>query len=224
MNKLIKASAIAVVIHISCAMANVAHATKIAESSRLEMVKKAKFSINKVGAKLAATDEKVLQRFPSLPQSQPFLSESISKKKSEKKQSARAVNEAKSPSKGAISRGRTLHSYKVAHANVSTSCFPRELRNILSKVHKRYGVKPIVKSGHRSAAHNRRVGGARNSLHIRCHAADITVPGVGKYKLARYLKTVPGVGGVGTYGCKSIVHVDIGNKRHWHTRCRKRRA
>ncbi len=112
--------------------------------------------------------------------------------------------------------------YQRANSGVSTKCFPTSLRSVLAKVEKRYGVKPIVNSGFRSASYNRRVGGARRSYHIKCMAADIRVPGVGKYVLARYLKAMSGVGGVGTYGCKNIVHVDVGPKRNWHWRCRKR--
>lgn len=123
-------------------------------------------------------------------------------------------------------KGRTLGDYKafqLAHARVSTSCFPPELRAILAKVEKRYGSKPIVQSGYRSASYNRRVGGARKSYHVKCQAADIKVKGVNKYHLAKFLKSLSGVGGVGTYGCNTFVHVDVGPKRTWHWRCRSKR-
>lgn len=112
--------------------------------------------------------------------------------------------------------------YTVSGTHVSTGCFPTRLREVLAKVEKHYGVKPVVNSGFRSASYNRRVGGARKSYHVQCMAADINVPGVDKYKLARYLRSEAGVGGVGTYACKSFIHVDIGPKRDWHWRCRSR--
>ncbi|MEM8838342.1 MAG: D-Ala-D-Ala carboxypeptidase family metallohydrolase [Pseudomonadota bacterium] len=118
---------------------------------------------------------------------------------------------------------RTLLTYTVQHSRVATKCFPTRLKNILAKVGKKYGVPPVVKSGYRSPRMNRRVGGARNSAHMRCEAADISVKGVSHYKLARYLRSLPEVGGVGTYGCRGIVHVDVGKKRSWHYKCRKRR-
>lgn len=112
--------------------------------------------------------------------------------------------------------------YRAAHNRVNTSCFPSRLRNVLNKVRARYGAAAIVSSGYRSRNHNRRVGGARRSMHMQCKAADIRVPGVNKYQLARYLKSIPSVGGVGTYGCNGSVHVDVGPKRQWHWRCRRR--
>ena len=121
--------------------------------------------------------------------------------------------------------GKTLKryvAYRAAHNRVNTSCFPTRLRSVLNKVRARYGATAIVSSGYRSSRHNRRVGGARRSMHVQCKAADIRVPGVNKYQLARFLKTIPSVGGVGTYGCNSSVHVDVGPKRQWHWRCRRR--
>lgn len=133
----------------------------------------------------------------------------------------------KAPSKASKSKtsGKTLKryvAYRAAHNYVNTSCFPSRLRSVLSKVRARYGATAIVSSGYRSKRHNRRVGGARRSMHMQCKAADIRVPGVSKYQLARYLKTIPSVGGVGTYGCNGSVHVDVGPKRQWHWRCRRR--
>ena len=114
-------------------------------------------------------------------------------------------------------------SYSVANDRVSTKCFPGQLRKILGQVHHRFGKKPEVSSGYRSAAYNRRIGGARGSYHTRCLAADIKVRGVDKYVLAKYIRSLPGRGGVGVYGCRGIVHVDVGPRRNWHRPCRKRR-
>ncbi len=113
--------------------------------------------------------------------------------------------------------------YTAANRGVSTSCFPRRLRNLLKKVSAHYGRKLHITSGYRSHRHNRRVGGARRSQHLHCTAADFYVPGVNKYALARYLKRMPGRGGVGTYGGNRIVHLDVGPRRSWHWGGRKRR-
>jgi uncharacterized protein YcbK (DUF882 family) len=53
-------------------------------------------------------------------------------------------------------------------------------------------------------------------------AVDFKIRGVNKYALARYLKKLPGRGGVGTYCGNSIVHLDVGPKRSWHHGCRKK--
>ncbi|MEP3233678.1 MAG: D-Ala-D-Ala carboxypeptidase family metallohydrolase [Hyphomicrobiales bacterium] len=148
--------------------------------------------------------------------------------KSSKAQGAKARKKSRKPSSKTAKKktsGKTLKryvAYRAAHNRVNTSCFPTRLRNVLNKVRARYGTTAIVSSGFRSKRHNRRVGGARRSMHVQCKAADIRVPGVNKYKLARFLKTIPSVGGVGTYGCNGSVHVDVGPKRQWHWRCRRR--
>ena len=115
-------------------------------------------------------------------------------------------------------------SYSLANDRVSTKCFPGRLRKILGQVHHRFGKKPEVSSGYRSAAYNRRIGGSRGSYHTKCQAADIKVRGVDKYVLAKYIRSLPDRGGVGVYGCKGVVHVDVGPRRNWYYRCRKRRG
>jgi uncharacterized protein YcbK (DUF882 family) len=105
---------------------------------------------------------------------------------------------------------------------VEMSCFKPELVQVLQSIERHYGRKLVVTSGFRSAKGNRRAGGSRNSLHIDCKAADIQVPGVSKWQLAKYLRTMPGRGGVGTYCHTESVHIDIGSRRDWNWRCRRR--
>lgn len=107
--------------------------------------------------------------------------------------------------------------------NVRVGCFPRKLVVILKRVERHFGRTPVVTSGYRSRAKNRRVRGARNSTHIACRAADIQVKGVSKWQLAKYLRSIPGRGGVGTYCHTKSVHIDIGKKRDWNWRCRRRK-
>ncbi len=93
------------------------------------------------------------------------------------------------------------------------------LISILYQVEKRFGRKVIVVSGCRSRSHNRRIGGARESFHLRCMAADILVPGVRKITLYRYLASHPARGGLGTYCRSAFVHVDVGPRREWAWGC-----
>ena len=104
---------------------------------------------------------------------------------------------------------------------VQVSCFKPELMRILASVERKYGKKVIVTSGYRSPKSNRRAGGARNSTHIYCKAADIQVDGVSKWDLAKYLRSVKGRGGVGTYCRTKSVHIDVGTQRDWHHPCRR---
>lgn len=110
---------------------------------------------------------------------------------------------------------------RVQHAKVQVACLKPEVLRILKIVERRYGSKPIITSGYRSPKRNRRAGGARNSQHIFCKAVDIQVEGVSKWQLAKYLRTIPGRGGVGTYCRTKSVHIDVGSKRDWHHPCRR---
>lgn len=104
----------------------------------------------------------------------------------------------------------------------SIGCIPADLRMMLNTVAWHYGKKVHIQSGYRSKHYNRRVGGARRSYHVSCKAVDIQVRGVNKYKLAKFLKSLPGRGGVGTYCNVSTVHIDVGPRRAWHYGCGKR--
>ena len=111
---------------------------------------------------------------------------------------------------------------RTQHSGVNVDCIQPEVLKILYVVERNYGKKPIVTSGYRNPSRNRRAGGARNSMHIYCKAVDIQVEGVSKWDLARFLRSVPGRGGVGTYCRTKSVHLDIGPKRDWHYACRRK--
>ena len=106
--------------------------------------------------------------------------------------------------------------------NVDVACLKPSLVRVLKTVEQHYGRKLMVTSGFRSPAHNRRARGAKNSLHMYCAAADIQVPGVGKWELAAYFRSMAGRGGVGTYCHTESVHIDVGPERDWNWRCRRR--
>lgn len=90
---------------------------------------------------------------------------------------------------------------------VSTGCFPRRLQSVLADLHRKFGAAPVVTSGNRPRS--------GKSQHSRCKAADIRIPGVSPSRVAAYARTIPGIGGVGTYRHTSIVHVDVGPRRDW---------
>jgi uncharacterized protein YcbK (DUF882 family) len=107
--------------------------------------------------------------------------------------------------------------------NVDVACLKPSLVRVLKTIEAHYGRKMIITSGYRDPARNRRARGARRSLHMYCAAADIQVPGVSKWELASYVRSMPGRGGVGTYCHTDSVHVDVGPERDWNWRCRRRK-
>lgn len=106
---------------------------------------------------------------------------------------------------------------------VDITCFKPQLVRLIKKIENHYGRPAIITSGFRSPRHNRKIGGARNSRHTSCEAADIQVEGVSKWNLAAYVRSMPDRGGVGTYCHTESVHVDIGTERDWNWRCRRRK-
>lgn len=108
--------------------------------------------------------------------------------------------------------------------DVDVSCLKPALVGLLRRIEGHFGKKVVVTSGYRSPAHNRRVRGAKKSQHMHCAATDIQVPGVSKWELAAFARTLPGRGGVGTYCHTASVHVDVGPERDWNWRCRRRKA
>lgn len=107
--------------------------------------------------------------------------------------------------------------------DVEIGCFKPALMHVLGKIEQHYGKGILITSGYRSPSHNHRVNGARKSLHMYCAAADIKVAGVSKWDLARYVRSMPGRGGVGTYCHTDAIHVDVGPERDWNWRCHRRR-
>jgi len=106
--------------------------------------------------------------------------------------------------------------------SVDVACLKPSLVRVLKTIEGHFGRKMIVTSGYRDPSRNRRANGAKNSLHMYCAAADIQVPGVSKWELANYVRSMPGRGGVGTYCHTESVHIDVGPERDWNWRCRRR--
>jgi uncharacterized protein YcbK (DUF882 family) len=99
----------------------------------------------------------------------------------------------------------------------------RRLVGLLYQIEHHFGRPVTVTSGCRSYSHNRRIGGARESYHLRCMAADIKVSGVGKGSVARFASGLAGRGGIGTYCRDGSIHIDVGPRRNWYWLCNGRR-
>jgi uncharacterized protein YcbK (DUF882 family) len=107
--------------------------------------------------------------------------------------------------------------------SVDVACLKPSLVRVLKTIERRFGKKALITSGYRSPSYNRKVRGARNSQHMYCAAADVVMPGVSKFELASFARSMQGRGGVGTYCHTNAVHIDVGPERDWNWRCRGRR-
>jgi hypothetical protein len=104
--------------------------------------------------------------------------------------------------------------YVLQTEKVDDSCLKPQLVGLLRAIEQHYGQKVVMTSGERAK-------GREGSLHKTCQAADIIVPGVEAEALARYARTISGMGGVGTYCHPNMIHVDVGTPRDWHYGCGK---
>lgn len=102
---------------------------------------------------------------------------------------------------------------------VDTACLKPGLVSLLKRAESRFGKKFVVTSGYRSPEYNRKVNGARKSMHMKCSAVDIQMVGISKWELANYFRAQPERGGVGTYCGTQSIHVDVGPERDWNWRC-----
>jgi uncharacterized protein YcbK (DUF882 family) len=84
--------------------------------------------------------------------------------------------------------------------SVSTSCLRPSLVAIIRSASNHFGSQAVITSGYRRS---------RSSYHGKCMAADVQIAGVSPGALARYFRSHPSVGGVGTYGHTRSVHVDV---------------
>lgn len=116
------------------------------------------------------------------------------------------------PGAGVVTKTPFGVPYVLQTESVDTACLRPDLVDILRKVESHYGKKVVVTSGYRDR-------GRPGSLHRRCAAADIIVPGVSSQALVAFARTIPGVGGVGQYCHQSMVHVDVGTPRDWKYGC-----
>jgi hypothetical protein len=82
----------------------------------------------------------------------------------------------------------------------------------LQKIRDHFGKAVTINSGYRSKAHNKKVGGASNSYHVKGRAFDIVVKGVRPADVARYASEI-GIKGIIRYN--TFTHVDSRPGRYW---------
>lgn len=92
----------------------------------------------------------------------------------------------------------------------------KKLVQLLEKIRNHFGKPVTISSGVRCTTHNKNVGGASGSQHLKGTAADIKVKGVAPEKVAAYAETLlSGTGGIGRYS--TFTHVDVReNKSRWN--------
>lgn len=81
----------------------------------------------------------------------------------------------------------------------------------------------IVNSAYRSEAHNRAVGGAKNSYHLKAEAFDVRMDNHDPVEFEAAARKV-GFTGFGYYPKNGFMHIDIGPARSWGTKFPVKRA
>lgn len=104
----------------------------------------------------------------------------------------------------------------VAHKNVNAFCLSPKLRLAILDFEGYFGRKIVMSSGYRDPFYNGKVGGADNSYHMKCEAADFFIPGVDKRKLILYAARNGLVGGLGCYPGKAFIHIDVRDRPRGH--------
>jgi uncharacterized protein YcbK (DUF882 family) len=112
----------------------------------------------------------------------------------------------------------------VQNDSVQVGCFKPDLMRVIKTVETHFGKPVIVTSGYRDPEHNREVGGAEESMHKSCEAADVQIDGISKWDIAQYIRSLPNRGGVGTYCHTDSVHLDTGTTRDWNWGCGRKNA
>lgn len=82
-----------------------------------------------------------------------------------------------------------------------------KLVDYLEKIRAHFGKPVRITSGYRSPAYNAKVGGVKNSYHMKGMAADIVIDGVKSKEVAQYAEKI-GCGGIGWYEARNFTHID----------------
>lgn len=93
---------------------------------------------------------------------------------------------------------------------------PERLLDFLEVIRTHFGNKSVnINSGYRCPTHNRNVGGAPNSYHLKGMAADFWIKGVSHSDVQDYAERLIGnSGGVGRYS--TFTHIDVrGSRARW---------
>ena len=82
-----------------------------------------------------------------------------------------------------------------------------ELAITLEKIREHFNAPVIINSGYRTPEWNAKVGGAKNSYHMKGMAADIVVKGHSSKEVAEYANGILDNGGIIRY--TNFVHIDV---------------
>ena len=90
-----------------------------------------------------------------------------------------------------------------------------------------FGKAVHVSSGYRCSVHNKNVGGATGSRHVKGMAADIYIDGVAPVEIAKYAESI-GILGIGLYETSKdgyFVHIDTRTtKSFWYGQAQEKRT
>jgi hypothetical protein len=106
----------------------------------------------------------------------------------------------------------------VSSREVNALCLSPKLRFLIWEFEGHFGKKVIMSSGYRDNQHNAAAGGADNSYHTKCMAADFYIPGVDKGQLIAFAMNTGSVGGLGCYPGKQFIHVDVRDRPRGYNR------
>mgnify|MGYP002713103267 CR=1 FL=1 len=104
----------------------------------------------------------------------------------------------------------------VSSSEVNTLCLSPGLRLAIWDFEGHFGKKVVMNSGYRTPWHNHDVGGASQSYHTKCMAADFFIPGVPTAKLVAYARQNSMVGGLGCYRGQRFIHIDVRDRPPGH--------
>lgn len=101
----------------------------------------------------------------------------------------------------------------------STTIIDEKLVEYVQQIRDHFGKLVTITSPYRCEVHNRRVGGATKSYHMRGQAADIVVQGVSSREVAKYAESI-GILGIGLYETSKdgyFTHIDTRTtKSFWY--------
>lgn len=101
----------------------------------------------------------------------------------------------------------------VTTSPAATVAHIRASLDALERLRALWGRPIVITSGHRCVEHNRRVGGAPHSQHLRI-AFDCACPARLQSEFIRLAKAA-GFRGIGRYPQRNFVHLDLGPTREW---------
>lgn len=109
----------------------------------------------------------------------------------------------------------------------STVLIDEKLVEYVQKIRDHFGKPVTINSGFRCTKHNKAVGGASSSYHVKGQAADIVVKDVKPAEVAKYAESI-GVLGIGLYETEKdgyFVHIDTRTKKaFWYGQGQKAKS